>query len=199
MIKLHDYLLSGSCYKVRLMLNLLGLQAQLIPVDFVTKEHKEPPLLARNPFGELPAFEDDGLRLRDSQAILVYLASRYDEARTWYPLAASEQGLIQQWLATAGGEIMNACAARLTKSLNYPLDLDKLHAGAHRVFKIMDQHLATREYLELGRPTIADVACFPYSALAWEGGIDISGYRHLVAWIERIKQLDRFIGMPGIN
>ncbi|MVW84804.1 glutathione S-transferase family protein [Pseudomonas sp. PB101] len=199
MIRLHDYFLSGSCYKVRLMLNLLGLQAELVPVDFVAKEHKRDAFSALNPFGELPCFEDGELRLRDSQAILVYLATRYDAEHQWYSNDPCEQGLIQQWLSTGGGEVMNACAARLVKSLNYPLDLDKLHLGAHRVFKIMDAHLATREYLELGRPTIADIACFPYSALAWEGGIDISGYTHLVSWIERIKKLDRFIGMPGIS
>lgn len=199
MIRLHDYFLSGSCYKVRLMMSLLGLEVELIPVDFVAGAHKNEKFLRLNPFGELPYFEDDDLRLRDSQAILVYLVSRYDTERKWYSDDPSEQGLIQQWLSTGGGEIMNACAARLVKSLNYRLDLDKLHSGAHRVFSIMNGHLATRDYLELGRPTIADIACFPYSALAWEGGVDISGYPHLVSWIERIKRLDRFTGMPGIN
>lgn len=199
MIKLYDYFLSGSCYKVRLMMSLLDLEVELVPMEFVAGAHKEPGFLTLNPFGELPCFEEGDLKLRDSQAILVYLVSRYDSKRKWYSDDPSEQALIQQWLSTGGGEIMNACAARLVKSLNYRLDLDRLHAGAHRVFCIMNEHLATRDYLELGRPTIADIACFPYAALAWEGGVDISGYPHLVSWIERIKSLDRFIGMPGIS
>lgn len=44
---------------------------------------------------------------------------------------------IGQWLSTGGGEVMNAAGARLVKILDYPLDLDKLHAGPHRVFKIV--------------------------------------------------------------
>ncbi|CAE6859086.1 hypothetical protein R75465_07563 [Paraburkholderia aspalathi] len=93
---------------------------------------------------------------------------------------------------------MNAAGARLVKILNYPLDLEKLQAGANRVFKILDDHLADREWLELGHPTIGDIACFPYTALAGEGGIDLKPYPNVLAWIERVKKLPGFIPMPGI-
>ena len=198
MPKLYDCDISGSCYKIRLLLNMLDVTHDVVPVDFVNKEHKSAPYLALNPFGEIPIFEDGDLRLRDAQAILVYIAGKYDRSRQWFPEDAESQGRIAQWLSTGGGEVMNAAAARLVKVLKYPLDLDKLHAGAHRVFKIMDDHLATRRFLELERPTIADLACFPYTALAPEGGIDLSGYRNVLSWIDRIKHLPGFIPMPGI-
>lgn len=198
MIKLYDTDISGSCYKIRLLLNILGQQYETIPVDFVNKEHKTPKYTALNPFGEIPIFEDGELRLRDAQAIMVYLAKKYDKTNQWYPDDATAMGQIQQWLSTGGGEVMNAAAARLVKVLNYPMDLEKLQAGAHRVFKIMDDHLAGREFLELGHPTIGDIACFPYTALAGEGGIDLSGYKNVLAWIERMKCLPGFITMPGI-
>jgi len=198
MIKLYDTDISGSCYKIRLLLNILGQQYETIPVDFVNKEHKTPKYTALNPFGEIPIFEDGELRLRDAQAIMVYLAKKYDKTNQWYPDDATAMGQIQQWLSTGGGEVMNAAGARLVKVLNYPMDLEKLQAGAHRVFKIMDDHLAGREFLELGHPTIGDIACFPYTALAGEGGIDLSGYKNVLAWIERMKRLPGFITMPGI-
>jgi glutathione S-transferase len=198
MIKLYDSDISGSCYKIRLLLNILGQQYEPIPVDFVNKEHKTPQYMALNPFGEIPIFEDGELRLRDAQAIMVYLAKKYDKTNQWFPDDATAMGQIQQWLSTGGGEVMNAAGARLVKVLNYPMDLDKLQAGAHRVFKIMDDHLAGREFLELGHPTLGDIACFPYTALAGEGGIDLSGYKNLLAWIERMKRLPGFITMPGI-
>lgn len=198
MIKLYDTDISGSCYKIRLLLNILGQQYETIPVDFVNKEHKTSKYTALNPFGEIPIFEDGELRLRDAQAIMVYLAKKYDKTKQWYPDDATAMGQIQQWLSTGGGEVMNAAAARLVKVLNYPMDLEKLQAGAHRVFKIMDDHLAGREFLELGHPTIGDIACFPYTALAGEGGIDLSGYKNVLAWIERMKRLPGFITMPGI-
>ena len=198
MPKLYDCDISGSCYKIRLFLNILGVSYDAVPVDFVHKEHKTAPYLALNPFGEIPIFEDGELRLRDAQAILIYLARKYDTSGNWFPEDAKSQGQIAQWLSTGGGEIMNAAGARLVKVLNYPLDLEKLHAGAKRVFGIMDAHLADREFLELGRPTIADIACFPYTALAGEGGIDLAPYPNVLAWIERMKGLEGFIPMPGI-
>jgi glutathione S-transferase len=198
MIKLYDFELSGSCYKIRLLLNILEIRYESVNVDFVNKEHKTDRYTALNPFGEIPIFEDGALRLRDAQAIMVYVASKYDKTRQWYPQDPEAMGRIQQWLSTGGGEIMNAAGARLVKILNYPLDLDRLHAGANRVFKIMDDHLATREFLELGRPTIADIACFPYTAMAGEGGIDLAPYRSVRAWVERMRRMPGFISMPGI-
>jgi glutathione S-transferase len=198
MIKLYDFELSGSCYKVRMLMNILDVQYEAVPVDFVNKEHKSEKYTALNPFGEIPIFEDEDLRLRDAQAIMVYLAKKYDRTNQWYPDDAESMGRIQQWLSTGGGEVMNSAGARLVKILNYPLDLEKLQAGAKRVFKIMDDHLATREYLELGHPTIADIACFPYTAMAGEGGIDLSAYPNILQWIERMKRIPGFITMPGI-
>jgi glutathione S-transferase len=198
MIRLYDFELSGSCYKIRLFLNILGKEYEKEPVDFVNKEHKNEHHLELNPFGEIPILEDGELRLRDAQAILVYLAKKYDSTGQWFPNDADSAGRVTQWLATGGGEIMNSAGARLVKILNYPLDLGKLQAGAKRVFGILNDHLTDREWLELGHPTVADIACFPYTALAGEGGIDLSPYPNVLKWIERVKALPKFISMPGI-
>ncbi|WP_194723665.1 glutathione S-transferase family protein [Noviherbaspirillum malthae] len=198
MIKLYDFELSGSCYKIRMMMNILDLQYETVTVDFVNKEHKTDKYTALNAFGEIPILDDGDLRLRDAQAILVYLAKKYDKSNQWYPDDARSMGQIQQWLSTGGGEIMNSAGARLVKILNYPLDLEKLQTGAKRVFKIMDDHLATRDFLELGRPTIADIACFPYTAMAGEGGIDLAPYPNILKWINNMKRIPGFITMPGI-
>jgi len=198
MIKLYDFELSGSCYKIRMLMNVLGVKYEAVNVDFVNKEHKTGKYLALNAFGEIPIFDDGELRLRDAQAIMVYLARKYDKDNYWYPSDAESAGRIQQWLSTGGGEVMNAAGARLVKILNYPLDLEKLQAGANRVFKIMDDHLAGKEFLELGHPTVADIACFPYTAMAGEGGIDLSPYPNVLAWTERMKRMPGFIPMPGI-
>ena len=198
MMKLYDFELSGSCYKIRMLMNILGVKYESVNVDFVNKEHKTDKYVALNPFGEIPILDADGLILRDAQAIMVYLAKKYDKTNQWYPDDAESMGRINQWLSTGGGEVMNSAGARLVKILNYPLDLEKLHAGANRVFKIMDAHLANREFLELGHPTIGDIACFPYTAMAGEGGIDLAPYPNILKWIERMKRLPGFIPMPGI-
>jgi glutathione S-transferase len=198
MITLYDYELSGSCYKVRLFLHFLDLPYDTIPVDFVEGEHKRELLMSLNPFGELPVLQDGDLVLRDAQAILTYLALKYDVSNTWYPDDAAKRGLISQWLATGGGELMSVSGARLAKALRYPFDLDKLHTAAHRAFRILNAHLERRQFLALDHPTIGDIACFPYTALANEAGLDISDYPHLLAWTLRMRSLPRFFAMPGI-
>jgi glutathione S-transferase len=196
--KLYDFELSGSCYKIRLLLNILGVTYETVTVDFVKKQHKEKSYLSLNPFGEIPIFEDGSLRLRDAQAILIYIAGKYDPDRTWWPTDAAGQGDIAQWLSIGGNEIMSSAGARLVKILNYDLDLERLQSRARSTFEILNAHLAKRDWLALDKPTIADIACFPYTALAEEGGIAMSPYPNIGKWVERMKKLPGFVSMPGI-
>jgi glutathione S-transferase len=93
---------------------------------------------------------------------------------------------------------MSAAGARLVKILKNDLDLPTLKARANATFQILDAHLADRQWVELGHPTIGDIACFLYTALAGEGDIALEPYENIRAWIERMKKLPRFITMPGI-
>lgn len=197
MIKLYDFELSGSCYKIRLLLNILDVPYEKVNVDFVNKEHRTEKYTKLNPFASIPIMEEDGFVLRDSAAMLVYLAKKYDKKNYWYPDDAASQARVQEWIATAG-DIMNAAAARLVKILNYPLDLPSLQQKANATFKIMNEHLANRQFVAIDHPTIADIACFPYTAMAGEGGIDLAPYPNVLKWIDRMKRIPRFVPMPGI-
>jgi glutathione S-transferase len=198
MIRLYDFDLSESCYKIRLLLNILGIKYTKVPVDFVNKEHKNAAYRQLNPFGEIPIFEDEELRLRDTQAILTYIAGKYDGTRRWWPSDPAAQGKIAQWLSVGGNEIMSAAGARLVKILNYDLDLAGLQARAHAAFAILDAHLADRQWLELDHPTIGDIACFPCAALAGEGGISLEPYLNIRRWIRSMRTVPGFTPMPGI-
>ncbi|MBZ9921213.1 glutathione S-transferase N-terminal domain-containing protein, partial [Mesorhizobium sp. BR1-1-7] len=166
MITLYDYELSGNCYKLRLLMSFLGIDYKTVPVDFYPgREHKSEWFLKLNPLGQLPVIEDEGLILRDAQAILVYLASKYDPSGTWYPRnRPALLGEISQWLAFADGITSTASAARLHDALFYDFDIDAARAGAHRLFRILDEHLWFGEQQGRGwicsadHPTIADIA-----------------------------------------
>lgn len=207
MIRLHDYVLSGSCYKVRLMLSLLGVAYEAVPVDYYPgREHRKPDFLALNPLGQLPVLEDGALRLRDAQAILVYLAGKNDPERSWYPESPEAQGTIAMWLSFAGGELMNSSAARLHDMLSYDFDIDKVRSAAHAALRVLDDHLTDREidtgtlgpWIVGDRPTIADVACFPYVALSGDGGVLHDDYHAVRRWMASVKRLPGFVVMPGI-
>ncbi|MBS0353521.1 MAG: glutathione S-transferase family protein [Proteobacteria bacterium] len=205
-MKLYDYELSGNCYKIRLFCALLGLDIQRLPVNFYPgKEHKSEKFLAEiNPMGQLPVIDDDGFILRDAQAILVYLAERYDRTGVWWPSSPEARGLIQTWLSFSDDLTRTASAARLHDALGYTeIDVHAARKGAHKLLRYLDDHLAVRHFngspwLHGGSPSIADIACFPYVALAPEGGISLDEYPDIRQWIWDVRSLPRFVGMGGI-
>jgi glutathione S-transferase len=206
MVTLYDYELSGNCYKLRLLLSFLEIKYQTVPVEFYPgREHKSEWFLKLNPLGQLPVIEDGGCILRDAQAILTYLAARYDSGERWYPRSDPRLlGEIGQWLAFADGITSTASAARLHDGFFYDFDVETARAGAHRLFRILDEHLWFREQEErdwicaAAHPTIADIACFPYVTLSEEGGISRQDYPAIRRWCDRFKRIKGFIVMPGI-
>ncbi|HSB96754.1 MAG TPA: glutathione S-transferase [Spongiibacteraceae bacterium] len=199
MLTLYDFTLSGNCYKVRLLLSFLGLAHEVIAVDLPARAQKSTEFLQINTLGQVPTLDDDNILIRDSQAILVYLARRYGD-ESWLPNDAEGLALVMQWLSNAANEIAHGlAAARAFHLMNRPgIDIELATQRSLALLDAMDKHLQTRQWLELERPTIADVACFPYIALAHQGHIAILEYPHVAAWVARFKKLPRFIAMPGL-
>ena len=207
MITLYDYELSGNCYKVRLLLDILQLPYTRRPVEFFPGfEHKSEALLALNPLGQLPILDDAGFVLRDAQAILGYIARRYAPDSPWYPVSdARRLAEINMWLAFANDLTATASAARLQQVFDFDLDADKARRGAYQLFRILDEHLWLAEQAADGvwlcsgsQPTIADLACFPYVMLAPEGGISLLDFPALRRWTDRVKRIPGFTVMAGI-
>jgi glutathione S-transferase len=196
--KLYDLELSGNCYKVRLLCALVGVPLDIIPVDFLAGAHKQPPLSDLNPFGEIPIFQDGDLVLRDSQAILVYVARKWG-GESWLPTDPTGMAQVSQWLMVAENEIARGPNdARLHDKFGYQLDVVQARSKSARILALMERRLAQETWLALARPTIADIACMPYVALAHEGGVPLDPYPAVAAWVDRVKALPGFIGMPAI-
>ncbi len=199
MMKLYDAALSGNCHKVRMLLSMLKLEHEVVPMSLPDLDHKTPEHLARNPLGTLPVLEDGDVTIYDSQAILVYLARKYggDE---WLPGDAAGQALVQQWLSYAVNEIWNGPAlARAFLLFNRDVDLARCQAAGEAALAHLDAHLSKHDWLALDRPTIADIACYPYSALAEAGEISLAPYKALGAWFKRIEALPGYVSMPGLG
>ncbi|MCW3149175.1 glutathione S-transferase family protein [Stutzerimonas stutzeri] len=198
-MKLYDMTLSGNCHKVRLFLSLIGQPVELEPVNLLTGAQKQPAFRAINPRGQVPALEDGGFRLGDSQAILVYLARRYAES-SWYPLDAETQGRIAGWLSFAANETQHGPATvRVGKLFGLPIDEPLAQARALSTLRTLERHLAEHAWLaETEQPTIADIAVYPNVALGADGGLDLLAYPALQAWFARIRALPGYVGMPGL-
>lgn len=197
-MKLYDLELSGNCYKVRLFLSLIGKDYELVPVDFLAGAHKKPPLSDMNPFGEIPILVDGDLTLRDSQAILVYLGRKYG-GEAWLPTEAGALAQVVEWLMAAENEVARGPNdARLHDKFGYKLDHAAAVAKTERILDIFESRLKNRKWLALERPTVADIACFPYPALGHEGRAPIGDRPGVLAWVSRIKALPNFVGMPAL-
>jgi glutathione S-transferase len=197
-MKLYDLELSGNCYKVRLLCALAGIPIELYATDFMGGEHKTAQFLAMNPLGEVPILDDNGYILRDSQAILVYLTSKY-AGEAWLPKDPAHAAKVMQWLSTAANEVQHGPGdARLVDLFGYKLDKATAVAKSNQLLPIFEAHLGKNQWLEMGRVTIADIACLPYIALSHDGGVPLEPYPNIRAWIARMKALPNFIAMPGI-
>lgn len=200
MIQLYGHELSGNSYKAKLMLSLLGLNYDWIQVDLLKGAHKQPEFLTLNPFGQVPVLVDGNMVLADAQAILVYLARRYG-GESWLPLDAETLSRVVRWLSTTAGEVRQGPeSARLYYLFNATsINLERATQKSEFILTQLNQHLAQREWLECGHPTISDVAVFPYIALADDGKIDLSPYLCVLEWLERVKHLPGYISMSGIE
>ncbi len=198
-MKLYDAAASGNCHKVRMMLSMLGIEHEVVPMNLPGMDQKTPQHLARNPLGTVPVLEDGDLTIYDSQAILVYLAGKYGN-ESWLPADPADQAAVQQWLSFAVNELWNGPAiARAKLRFNRDVDLPRAQALAADVLTIMDDRLTGRDWLALDHPTIADIACYPYSALSEEGEITLAPYKALGAWFKRIEALPGYVAMPGLG
>lgn len=197
-IKLYDVPLSGHAHRPRALLKLLNIEYQTIAVDMMSGEHKSPEFLKINPLGQVPAFIDDSVVLRESTAILVYLALKYDDKRTWLPSdpAAAQ---VQAWLSVSSKEVYEGpCAARISKLFKAPIDHGKAVEKAYQLFDtLFEPHLEKNNWLVGEKPTIADIANYAYIATAHEGEISLDNYPHISAWLKRIEMLEGFEKMPS--
>lgn len=197
-MKLYDNPVSGNCYKVRLMLSLLGKEYESIHVDSLGGETRKPHFLAVSARGLIPVLEDQGERIADSMAILVYLARRYGPQ--WLPDGPLAMARVMEWLAVAADELQHGAAqARRIRKLGASGDLTWAQMHAERGIGLLEHRLEQRPWLAAEKPTIADIACYPYVALLPEGGVPLDPYPPVREWMARIRQLPGYVTMSGLE
>ncbi|MBM5571136.1 MULTISPECIES: glutathione S-transferase family protein [Deefgea] len=202
MIQLYEFAASGNCHKVRMMLSLLDIPYQSIMVNGATREHKSADYLAMNPLGQVPVLVDGDVVLRDSQAILVYLARQYgaEQADFWLPNEPANLAQVVAWLATAANEVTRGPnALRLHHKWGRAIHLAEAETITEQLLTMLNQHLTQSAWLAAAHITIADIAIYPYIALATEGKVDLHGYPAVVAWIKQIQSLHGYVSMAGID
>lgn len=196
MIRLHGSAMSGNAHKVRIALALLGLDWHDEPTDAAARQSEA--FRALNPMAQIPVYVEGDFVLRDSQAILAYLAARHRPG-DWDGRTPEERGAIMMWLSHAANEIFNGPALlRAERLFDWSIDHDRAVVVAERILPVVEAHLAGGcDWLVGDRLTIADIAASPYLALAPDGGIDLDHWPRIRDWTRRIAALPGFPSMPG--
>ncbi len=203
-ITLYDYELDERCYRIRLLLSMLGVEWTPQAIDMVPgMEEKQPHMLALNPLGDLPVLTDDALVLHGTDAVLTYLAKTYDPTAAWLPADNAEFGRVMMWLNFSSSALHPAFDARLQALFGTTVVDPALTIACRKAFRVMDDHMTNRgfqggNWFVGDHPTVADLALFPAFALSRDYGLDHDEFPALRLWIRRFRNLDGFTVMPGI-
>ena len=195
-IKIYQLPQSGHCHRVRLGASVMGVPLELVSVEEMEGGRTGADYLALNPFGQIPTITDGDTVIRDSIAILIYMAEKYAAGSQWIPDDLLLRTRMHEWLAVASGMIFRGPnMARLIKLFGRPGDHEMAVQVSAMLFDTMEKHLADRTWLVGDNPTLADIACYSYIAVANEGEVDITPYANIRGWLEAVEGIDNFVPM----
>ena len=190
MLRLYDFLPSGNCYKVRLLLTQLGIPFERIAIDIVKGESRTREFLIRNPNGRVPVLETEaGQFLAESNAILYYLSA----GTAFLPADVWERARVMQWLffEQYSHEPYIATSRYWISILDqvdrYRDAIAQKRAPGNAALTLMEQHLKQHSFFVGNRYTIADIALFAYTHVAHEGEFDLTPFPAIRVWLDRIK------------
>ena len=198
MFKVYGDYQSGNCYKVKLMLHLLGQEYQWHPVNILNGDTETPEFLAKNPNGKVPVLElADGTCLWESNAILNFLA----DSSEFLPSEPRLRTQVLQWqfFEQYSHEPYVAVARFIQFYLGMPEDriveLGKLQKRGYKALFVMEQQLQRTPFLVGEQYSIADIALYAYTHVAHQGGFDLSPYPGIQAWLQRVASHPKHVGM----
>ena len=185
---------TGNGLKIGILLEELGLEHRLLPVNIRTGEQKQPAFQRISANGRIPAIVDHApevldapLSLFESGAILNYLADK--AGRFLPPIGTAQRQKVQEWLFWQVGHVTPYLSQlQLFKEKApepIPFALDLLNAEATRLYRVLETRLSEVPYVA-GEYSVADMAIFPWIQPSRQGQ-DLAGYPHIHAWRERLK------------
>lgn len=196
-MRLYQYHPSGNCYKIRLLLNHLGLPYEKVEMDILQGQTRTPEFLAINSNGRIPVLEVDGQYLPESNAALFYLASgtpylptdRMGQAQVlrwmFFEQYSHEPYIatIRFWVAFQRSAEKNAEEIRRRMPLGYA------------ALGVMEDQLRTHDFLAGDTYSIADIALYAYTHVAEEGGFELARFPSLQNWIARVQQQPGYLAI----
>ncbi|HEU5279066.1 MAG TPA: glutathione S-transferase family protein [Gaiellaceae bacterium] len=197
---MYDSPVSGNCYKVRLLLALLGIPYERRSVDVVDRSNRPELLGGLNPSLRVPTLVlDDGRPLGESGAILWY----FGESTRFVPDDPYERAQVLQWMFFEQYDLEPSIAvarfwiAYSGRAEEFADRLPERMAAGHKVLAALDAHLAGKQYLVGDFYSLADIAVYGYTHVAAEGGFDLEPYPAVRAWLDRVAAEPGHVPIDG--
>lgn len=191
MVKLYGNPFSTCTRKVLATLAETKTPYEFTVVDFAKGEHKQQPHLSRQPFGQVPAIDDDGFALYESRAICRYLSEKADSALT--PRNPQQRAMMEQWLSV---ETSNFTPHAMKFIYNYvfkrpqePAVLEAANAGLESCLKVVSETLSKNAYFAGDQFTLADIGFMPYVEylMGTPAAATLEKYPAFTAWWSRVS------------
>lgn len=200
MIKVYGDILSGNCYKIKLLLEFLGIEYEWIHINILAQETHTEAFKKMNPNTRIPVVDfGDARYLWESNAILNYFA----DGTAFLAQDRWERAQTLQWMffEQYSHEPYIATARYIKKYLGLPKDREAEYygkqAGGHKALAIMNTQLAQQKFLVGEVPSIADIALYAYTQVADEGGFDLSPYPNILRWFKDIERIPGYVPMSA--
>ncbi|PJN96445.1 glutathione S-transferase [Amaricoccus sp. HAR-UPW-R2A-40] len=190
--KLHCFAQSGNSYKPALLLALSGADWEPVFVDFFNGAARTPEFKALNEMGEAPVLDHGEVRLTQSGVILDYLSLRF---RDFAPRSEADRREVLRWTLWDNHKLTSYTASLrflrtfVPEEKRDPGVLAWLEGRARAAMKVLDGHLAEREWIVGERPTTADLSCVGYLYYDGELGYDVADYPNVDRWRQAIAAL----------
>ena len=201
MIKLYGLELSFPVNRVRLCLNAMGQEYEFIPLNPLAGETQTEEYLKLSPSGKIPAIDDDGFSLFESNTIMRYLCRKYNS--DFYPDDITAQADVDKWLDFISAHLANGMGKVLFNKIiagviDAPVDEQSMKDGysfIERFLGVIDKQLASSAYLAGDNMSIADFCLLATIDPAEVIDVDISKYPHIDAWRKKMSSQDFYTKM----
>lgn len=198
-VQLYNYGRSSAAYRVRIALNLKGLDYQAIPIDLRADAQRQPAYLARNPQGLVPCLIDGSIALSQSLAIIDYLDERYPTPPL-LPEAPADRARVRSLALLIACDIHPLNNLRVLRYLEHQLRCDEaarlawyhhwIALGFQAIEAVLAEHAGA--FCCGDRPTLADLCLVPQVYNARRYACDLGPYPTIRAVDQRCREIEAF-------
>ena len=199
-MRLYSMPSSGNSYKVRLLMSLLGRDCEIVDVEYQSEALERARAEGRLPFGKAPVLElDDGRLLPESNAILFWLG----EGTRFVPADPVLRAEMLAWMFWEQNQHEGVIAVRAAlriyphrRAQATPERMAELLDRGHQLLQVIEDRLATHDWLVGDAASLADICLYAYTHTAGSrGGFDMARFPGINAWLDRIAALPGYRGL----